>query len=732
MNENYKENSVKRKHCYPRKNWVMSAVLASTLFISTAFAGSGPWSFAIMSDTQWPTSPDGKNPNVAVNVINHLNEQFIQHGVKFVVQVGDLTDTGGTNSVNLDVRATFSQALYNSGIGFYPLRGNHESTGSNAFRFQQIFPQTGAVPANAGKNNKTPASAMRTTTYYGAPPAIVGGEFTMGSNFNSEPTMEGLTYSFDYNNARFILLDQFTKPSGTSKSNLDQTDVDWVKDRLCFTGDMNTKGQPCERLANTHAFNFAHKGLITENHADNLFGSNPTTSQASKDLMENYMKHLQTYGVRYHICGHDHMHNRAIVSSPNTQSYKVQNIIVASNSYKFYIPPTQVTFNEQAFRSLEKQIAQEVFTVGYHIVTVDGPKVTFDYYASPNGCNGDCNLSTDIIPYSFTKRESWGYSLNGKEMVVDQGQSFVMTDDTAKALANGETGYVGTQMAILNGTNGSTGKDFNLRLLAKTVDTGWAPATASTASDVLTLWGLHNSLATDGVPSGADVANYYYNLTSDKTDEYVLSMTFDATSVPGSKLESGLFGLATRNAEGKWINARSANYGNADDLFVQGPYQPGFALGTYGVDTSTSPATAWAVVNHQGDFAVADFAQGSPELYALISRKAGPASGRVWTLKLVNGPTEITNAKIDSMTLTQTGGVACAPVLGKPTTQPGIEVVTPGPRPEGNIAPAGSALNSVLVDFSSCAATARFNASINYSANGGALLGSQTFYNQFR
>jgi hypothetical protein len=44
------------------------------------------------------------------------------------LQVGDLTDTPGTNNVNLDVRAAFAQALYDAGIGFYPLRGSSWST----------------------------------------------------------------------------------------------------------------------------------------------------------------------------------------------------------------------------------------------------------------------------------------------------------------------------------------------------------------------------------------------------------------------------------------------------------------------------------------------------------------------------------------------------------------------------------------------------------------------------
>jgi hypothetical protein len=387
---------------------VIALALAVTMLMGVSLTWAEPWKFGVMSDTQWPNSPDNKNPNVAVNVINHINKEFIKEKVKFVIQVGDLTDKPGlTNAnpaivTNLDIRATFAQDLYDHGIGFYPLRGNHEDKPSNpggalpadyygsyAREFQRIFPQTGAVPANAGLNNETPFDAFITTIVYGTPAPVTTPNFNVCSNFVSEPTMEGLTYSFDCGNARFVLIDQFTKLAGTPHSNLDAADVNWIGGRL------SDPARP------DHAFVFAHKGLITETHADNLFNSNnPTASQASIDLMDTFMGFLQNNGVRYHMGGHDHMHNRAIVSSRKTGSnYKVQNIIAASDSYKFYIPPCQSLYNAQsAFRSLEKPIAQEIFTVGYYIFTVDGPKVTVDYYAMPNGCNGDCDQTYDVIP----------------------------------------------------------------------------------------------------------------------------------------------------------------------------------------------------------------------------------------------------------------------------------------------------------------------------------------------
>jgi hypothetical protein len=329
--------------------------------------------------------------------------------------------------------------------------------------------------------------------------------------------------------------------------------------------------------------------------------------------------------------GHDHMHNRAIVSSPNTGAYKVQNIIAASNSYKFYIPPTQTTFNTQsAFRNLEKPIAQELFTVGYSIFTVDGPKVTVDHYAMPNGCGGDCDQTYDVIPYAgntptvypfgsttpiasfsdpvpFTKHDTFGYSLNGIEKIVDQGTSYALTDNTDKAIANGETGYKGTTAAILSGTNGSTGKDFNLRALTKSVNTGWTPATSGLASDIFTLWGMQDSLATKLTPVGALATNYTFvdpNLT--KTDTYALALSYDpAIVVNSATINAGqAVALSAKDSSGNWVNAVDQNVGGRK-RFILGPYRSAYPLGTYGVDPVTH--TAWAVINTTGgpaEFAV--------------------------------------------------------------------------------------------------------------------------------
>ncbi len=603
---------------------ILFAVVLALFIASTSFAE--PWSFGVISDTQWKTGTpdpvncplgdtkncDGKSPNsVAVGIINALNQQLIDQGVKFVVAVGDVTDNG--SKLALDTRVTFAQALYNAGIGFYPLRGNHESSQAGGIEFQRIFPQT-----QNGTNNLTPVDAFINNTVYGPVP-VTGSAFTVGSNFTSySDAYKGLFYSFDYDNTRFVLMDQFTPTDGVSHSNLDAAQVAWV--------DAQLSGKP----AAGHAFVFGHKGFITENHADTLFGNdpsvNPVIAPNTAGLQDILIGSFDKNGVRYYMGGHDHMHNRAIVTSPDGTS-EVQNIITASNSYKFYIP--QIPSNDDKYDipanginngPREKQIAQELFTIGYYIVTVDGPRVTVDFYSSPNGCNGDCDLVSMPANLTFTKRETFGYSLNGKEFRIAQGESYNTIKDS----------FEGTTARILSGTNGSKMVDLASRSLTKVVDTGWTekpedmPACRShfkwshfrhcrkpfaksddVVSNILTLWGMASNLGACDISNPNCVPSQTSNVqpvsVTEKTDTYTLSMSYDHKKCDFWRMGVGSFALATPDDEGNWVNAVDNNTGGTKK-FVIGPWKSGYELGTYGVDPHTH--TAWAVVNYEGDFAV--------------------------------------------------------------------------------------------------------------------------------
>ena len=251
--------------------------LVLAILIAAGSASAEPWSFGVISDTQWTIADDGKNPNTcAADIIKQIDQQFIAEGVKLVVHVGDMVNTG--SQVNDYTRALYAQDLYNAGIGFYPLRGNHEAangsyTGSGA-DFIYAYPQI--VPGlDAGVNNNTPSGIttaiiptadLNPTT--GNPPAVMTNPnaFTVGSNFSAPDTVNaftgGVSYAFQYNNATFMLLDQFKSPDYYTSYIPDQQQ--WIDETL--------SGRP----ANTQAFAFTHKNILGGNHKDNMFGGNAT------------------------------------------------------------------------------------------------------------------------------------------------------------------------------------------------------------------------------------------------------------------------------------------------------------------------------------------------------------------------------------------------------------------------------------------------------------------------
>jgi hypothetical protein len=554
------------------------------LLIEAACASAEPWKFGVMGDTQWTTSdPANANPNtVPVSIINQINQQFINAGVKFVIEVGDLTDDG--NDISEITRAA-AQPLIDAGIGFFPFRGNHETYGTNNNYgipiFQSNYPQT-----QTGTFTKTNQK-----------------HYKIGSHFSS-PTLlsmdlAGMSYSFDYgdpgNNARFVIIDPWATPSKVD-NNADgyaygytiNDQQAWISSRL----DKNARGTE-------HAFVFSHQPLIAESHQDTMFSG---YTNANPDWQNAFYCSLQYNDVKYFISGHDHIHQRSIVSSPDGKS-SVEEIISASNSSKFYTPKALDDSKWYGQKNRETSLSQERYTVGYYIYTVDGPCVTVDYYSDDHGNWGsdDCypdgttpqacsTAGSHVTPiFNFVKKETWGYCRNGKQFLVPQGTAYTTVHDS----------FEGTTAKILDGANNSTAQDYTLRPFTKTVDTGWVD---------LDSWCKNHPVHT--LSPDLDLASNIFRLLgmadlgTEQTDTYVLSLSYDQHRLLPIELGKGLLGLVTMNENGRWVNAVDMNFGGTKK-FILGPYKSGYELGTYGADLKTR--TVWAVINYNGDFAVAGF-----------------------------------------------------------------------------------------------------------------------------
>lgn len=546
---------------------VLLAVVLATLGVRAAMADA--FSFGIISDTQWSPSDNRADKGVPTEIIDDVNQQFIKAHVKFVIAVGDVTQNAGKGPGDLDelnIRAAHNAALTAAGIRFFPLRGNHEGTAAAADRFGEVFPN---LPGTAGFK-----------------PDDGSDGFGGGSSPNL-PGAAGKTYCFTYDNARFILLDQFVLNDGSAKGTAYPIaqQQDWITAELSQAS-----------AAHQHAFIFGHKNLLGQHHKDNLFTSLSKTSEsattrkapdpgdtdpAAQAAETAFLRAMQDNGARYYFCGHDHIYHRAIVTSPEpAHAFHAQQIITGSDSYKFYDPAPPYSANEQP-------LVQERDAVGYTIVSVDGPKVVVRYYSVPVAVepgNARGEIATWTPAKAWTLQDTFGYSLNGKEFLVKRGESFAGVKDAIPAGG----GFAGTSMAILGGTNNVVGTTLDdtqagRRDLANEVTTGWSPRRAGHYSDVLTIWGLRDALG------------------SDKCDPYVLAMSYDPQAVPADVLASNHMTLCASSGKGQWVSAVSLNSAGTE-RFVAGPYQPGLPVGAWGINPQDH--TVWAVLDHEGEFAV--------------------------------------------------------------------------------------------------------------------------------
>jgi hypothetical protein len=445
------------------------------------------------------------------------------------------TVSGGENSVATPIIAAVNQQFIAAGVDLVVAVGDLGDNGSNASMTSRAAANANLTAAGISFYPLQGNHDVSATNFNTAFPNLPG---TPGGGGSSPAGMAGLTYSFVHNDTKFMLFQYGTNMASSSVKS-------WMSSELSAAD-------------HEQAFVFTHADLLGQNHKDNIFGSGNDSDPTTQNFFFNT---LATNDVKYVISGHDHMDHRSIVTSPDGQN-KVQEIITQSDSTKWYTATS-------GFSTREQSVSDQQNMIGYYLFTVDGPKVTGQYFATPI-----VNNTVGSNPV-WTLQDTFGYSLNGRQFTIARGATYTNVIDQIAAGA----GFRGTSMRILNGTNSLTGTAEGSRAEVDDLNTGWSPRVDGLASDVLTLWGMNNALG------------------SKVTDAYALSMNF-ATS---EGVEADDIFLATPDANGNWINAFNGNTGGTPN-FVLGAYDPSYGLGTYGIDLSNS--TAWAVVNYAGDFSV--------------------------------------------------------------------------------------------------------------------------------
>ena len=256
---------------------IILGLMVSFCFLNVGFAASNilaveaghTWKFIVFGDT-----PD-KNINSTTGITPNLSmlaTAIATEKPAFVVHIGDLISGIALMSAspvyqNYPVQFQNFQAamqpIYAAKIPFYAMRGNREY-------------------------GKSAEDTQITKAYADA--------IARSMPQNGPPTERGLTYSFEHNNSKMIVLDEFT---GSENSNI-TLNLNWLKTEL------NNNRKPV-------VFVFGHSPAFDVNQAGGIhdYDKNPGYFlYANKELSGDFWKLLKDNNVRAYIVGHLHFYSR--------------------------------------------------------------------------------------------------------------------------------------------------------------------------------------------------------------------------------------------------------------------------------------------------------------------------------------------------------------------------------------------------------------------------------------
>ncbi|MBF0431262.1 MAG: metallophosphoesterase [Fibrobacteria bacterium] len=554
---------------------VLIVVVIFSSLVGELFAK--PWKFGVMGDTQGGKILKAGNTygpgdstcgnGVPAGIIDQVYDKMIAAKVKFVCTVGDNGDADGTATPR--TVATYVQKLYNHGIGFYPIRGNHESSAAAGNETKRVFPQTKDGINNATPEDGTLDSVMYNYskvwrgvddfTFYPTPEPKQGDTFSVGSHFTMLNVNGGIVYAFNYENARFVMIDNLYQ-SNLSAANL----LPWIETQL-----FNNKNGA------NHAFVFNHVPLWGQKRPWGLMSAAPNQNISDQD---SFISKVMGGGTDYYFAGHEHMHYRTIKANSGGNK-RINEIITQSLSWKFNKPVTPSIAEQYGQTSRETFVSWHNRAVGYYILTIDETDVMVDYYGLPVVLDPASDeekylFATPNIRDSIRLWERFGFGkgAGAKNFAKTPGDSYTNITHT----------YQGTTFKILSGSVTNSGKSHNNKSLTQQIglslrDTSYrATGDPAMSSNIAMLVGM---------------------MMNARTPTITVSMNFPF----GLDTLDSLSGILSENDSGQWVHAVDLNNGG-EKKFVKGAWKATYALGTYGIDETAK--TAWAVINSNGRYAV--------------------------------------------------------------------------------------------------------------------------------
>ncbi|WP_309386724.1 GH92 family glycosyl hydrolase [Cerasicoccus frondis] len=503
--------------------------------------------FGVIPDTQGTTN------GVPVDEANAVALKLIELAPSFVIEVGDVTDGNSSGDSKLSqlelLKTQMVTPLRNSGIEYYPVRGNHDSlasslTSSLSWVWQAAFPW---LFEGAG--------------------AVIDPTDVPGGSVDT-PNYKNYSYVFDTGaNTFMIALDEWDGGTDTNYS-------EWITAKLA---------EIRSEHPDAHIFPFSHTGLFA-------MALHPAMTEYISTGPEPFIEACAEYQIDGWLAGHNHIYDRSMaVDLDNDARSEFFYITCGSASEKFY-SLSRLPADDQRLNHLVDSTHTEGEPIAFQIIEINGDFVTMHNWMTPEHDDG-----------SFTEWSIWDtytYSRNGGQYnVAAQG---AYNDANIIDTAPDKDGFVGTSLRVADGTNSDATYytvDSETFGLYRNITIGWVKQSqwydaegVELASDIASIHGMRND----------PVRN--------RCDAYTLSLSYDDSELSASQ-EAQLNLVAFIDADdadsdpGDWVNAASVTLGQliAEPVFRSPSTDD--AVGVWGVDAANN--VVWARLDYQGDFAIA-------------------------------------------------------------------------------------------------------------------------------
>jgi uncharacterized repeat protein (TIGR03803 family) len=247
-------------------------------------------------------------------------------------------------------------------------------------------------------------------------------------------------------------------------------------------------------------------------------------------------------------------------------------------------------------------------TTGINTVTMSAAQLVDDSTLSGAGGNNNGAMTVTLQGNvgNATADNSNSQTAFGPALIaaVAPNASYAnLESKTTATSGSGGQGMVDTTATILAGTNSSGS--------AQTVGMAWRTQT-------------QGEIGSGVISDIVQLSGFALNGSSGQTAPFVMQMSYDSDVLPGTSAADDPLYLAWLDpATGQWVHAVDGNVGINSGNFEVGAYPSGdTTLGDWGVNTANQ--TVWAVVNHDGDYAVV------PEPSTLVLLGAGAVGMLGW------------------------------------------------------------------------------------------------------